>query len=53
MKEFFFEVTARYTAVVEAESEEEAKEIVNEQLQYDGEEIDTVFKLRYSNTIAD
>lgn len=47
MKEFFFEVTARYTTAIEAETEEEAKEIANNQLQYIGEEIDTIFELRY------
>ena len=53
MKEFFFEVTARYTTLIEAETEEEAREIANGQLDYDGEEIDTIFKLRFSKPIEE
>ena len=53
MREFFFEVTARYTTSIEAETEEEAREIADSQLQYDGEEIDTTFKLRHSEEIAE
>lgn len=46
---FTFDVTATYvTDAIYAESEEEAREIAFEELQYNGEERDTVFELRYA-----
>lgn len=48
MNEYVFRVTALYrTDVIIAETEEEAKEIAYNELQYSGEEIDTIFELRY------
>lgn len=52
MKEYCFTVTAIYrTDAIIADSEEEAKEIAYKELQYFGEEIDTIFQLRYSKNI--
>lgn len=49
---FVFEVTAHYTtAPIEAETEAEAREIANSELQYEGEEIDTRIDLRFSQSI--
>lgn len=47
MPYFTFDVVAEYvTDEIYAESEEEAKEIAFDELQYNGEERDTTFKLR-------
>jgi hypothetical protein len=46
MKAYQFDVRAHYhTDVIYAETEEEAREIANDELQYCGEEYDTVMKL--------
>lgn len=48
MPYYQFSVTAMYrTDLIEAETEEEAKEIAFNELSYNGEEIDTTFILRH------
>ena len=50
MNEYTFTVTLIYrTDSIIAETEEEAIEIVMQELNYNGEEIDTIIKLRYCN----
>ena len=47
MNTYTFTVTAIYrTDPIEAKTEEEAREIAFNELQYNGEEIDTTFELR-------
>lgn len=54
MNEYAFRVTVMYrTDVIIADTEEEAKEIANKELQYNGEEIDTIFELRYYKEQSD
>ena len=52
MKAFQFDVRAHYhTDVIYAETEAEAREIADNELQYCGEECDTVMKLIYEEDL--
>ena len=52
MKAFQFDVRAHYhTDVIYAETEAEAREIADDELQYCGEEYDTTMKLIYEEEL--
>ena len=54
MKAYQFDVRAHYhTDMIYAESEEEAREIANNELQYCGEEYGTVMELIYEEDIGE
>lgn len=45
MNKYRYIITAKYHAETEAENESEAKKMLDSELTYDGEEIDTIFEL--------